>query len=104
MSQQSYLRGAFIASNIIRGSVDSALLNKADRLFQNSDDSLWIEPLQNARRAGAESVEITLEAAEAGQGRTVVTVRDNGGASGRFNLRNIAICHGHHVSSGFSQT
>ena len=35
--------GAFIASNIIHGSVDSALLNKADRLFQNSDDSLWIE-------------------------------------------------------------
>ena len=61
-----------MVSNIIRGSVDSALLNKADRLFQNSDDGLWIELLQNARRAGAESVEITLEAAEGGQGRTVV--------------------------------
>jgi hypothetical protein len=67
-----------IESGTIRGRVDSALLDKADRLFQNSDDSLWTELLQNARRAGANSVEITLQAAMGSSGRSVVTVWDNG--------------------------
>ncbi len=40
-------------SEIISGCVNAALLDKADCFFKNDDDGVWIELLQNARRAGA---------------------------------------------------
>ncbi len=62
----------------IRGAVNVALLDKADRLFRNDDEGVWIELLQNARRAGASSVEIKIEEIQAAQGPCLVTVLDNG--------------------------
>ena len=36
-------------------------LEKADRLFRNDDAGVWIELLQNARRASATRVNISFE-------------------------------------------
>ena len=62
--------------NTIHAEVSSDLLLKADRLFLNSDSSVWTELLQNSRRAGAACVEIHID--ELQEGLCLVTVRDNG--------------------------
>ena len=62
----------------ISGAVNLGLLDKADRLFRNDDPGVWVELLQNARRAGASVVEINIEEPEANSGACVVTVFDNG--------------------------
>ena len=62
----------------ICGAVNVALLEKADRLFRNDDAGVWVELLQNARRAGASLVEINIEEMEAGSSPCLVTVHDNG--------------------------
>jgi hypothetical protein len=43
----------------IRGTVNPALLTKADRLFLNDDRRIFVELLQNARRAGATTVHVS---------------------------------------------
>ena len=55
----------------IQASVNARLLTKAGRFFTGTLEGRIIEILQNARRAGASSVEITHHA-------DYVTVRDNG--------------------------
>jgi hypothetical protein len=55
----------------IQATVNRRLLSKASRLFTGSLQGRIIELLQNARRAGATRVEITIKNGE-------VTVRDNG--------------------------
>ena len=52
------------ASETVRGKVNVALLDKADRLFRNDDAGIWTEILQNARRAGATSVDLTIKPGE----------------------------------------
>ncbi len=59
-----------------RAEVSQDLLQKADRLFLNSDTSVWTELLQNSRRAGATLVEIQIE--EIAGKPCIVTLRDNG--------------------------
>jgi len=63
---------------LIRGRVDIGILQKADRLFRNDDKGTFIEILQNARRAGATRVNVTLEEIPAEPIHCVVTVEDNG--------------------------
>jgi hypothetical protein len=63
---------------LIRGTVDVGILQKADRLFRNDDKGTFIEILQNARRAGATRVDVTLEEISAEPIYCVVTVQDNG--------------------------
>ncbi len=56
----------------ISAKVNVAMLEKADRLFRNDDDGIWIELLQNARRAGAAAVDSRhLGKGSAGDQRTV---------------------------------
>ncbi len=63
---------------LIRGTVDVGILQKADRLFRNDDKGTFIEILQNARRAGATRVNVTLEEIPEEPIYCVVTVEDNG--------------------------
>lgn len=65
----------------IRGRVSSAILDKANRLFRNDDAGVWVELLQNARRAGANSVDV--EIAEVGD-MCRITVADNGSGIQNF--------------------
>src|SRR5258708_32616779 len=60
----------------IRGSVDPRLLKKADRLFLNSNTSIWTELLQNSRRAGATLIDVSIE--DGGENSSIGTKDDNG--------------------------
>ena len=66
------------ASETIRGKVNVAILDKADRLFRNDDAGVWTEVLQNARRAGATSVDVVIEEVQPAAGICLVTVHDDG--------------------------
>jgi hypothetical protein len=66
------------ASETVRGKVNVALLDKADRLFRNDDAGIWTEILQNARRAGATSVDLTIKPVQPTENSCVVTVQDDG--------------------------
>lgn len=66
------------ASETVRGKVNVALLDKADRLFRNDDAGIWTEILQNARRAGATSVDLAIKPGEPMENHCVVTVQDDG--------------------------
>ena len=61
----------------IRGSVGARLLSKADRLFRNDDTGIWIEVLQNARRAGATIIKVSIAELAQSQG-CLITVEDDG--------------------------
>lgn len=63
---------------VICGTVSPRVLDKADRLFRNDDESVWIELIQNARRAGATRVEITITENESEDKSCTVTIHDNG--------------------------
>ncbi len=62
----------------ISAKVNVAMLEKADRLFRNDDDGIWIEILQNARRAGATVIDISITEAQATSGQCEITVQDDG--------------------------
>lgn len=62
----------------ISGKVNVAMLEKADRLFRNDDDGVWIELLQNAWRANATAVDISVEESSPASGSCLVTVHDDG--------------------------
>src|SRR5579872_1508238 len=74
-------------THTIRAAVSRGILSKADRLFKNDNVGIWIEVLQNARRAGATLIEVTIEDAEPGSNSCVLTVKDNG--SGIENFQNL---------------
>ena len=65
-------------NEMISGKVDLALLDKVDRLFRNDDAGIWIELLQNARRAAATRIDITIQETQA-DASCLVTVQDDGG-------------------------
>lgn len=44
----------------IRATVGPEMLNLADRLFRNDDEGIFVELLQNSRRAGATRVEVSI--------------------------------------------
>ncbi len=62
----------------IRGAVNAGLLAKADRLFLNSDDSIFVELLQNARRAGANTIHVSIDDIPGKNDQARVVVSDNG--------------------------
>ncbi len=68
----------------ISAKVNVAMLEKADRLFRNDDDGIWIELLQNARRAGAAAVDISVKEVQATSGQCEITIRDDGGGIDDF--------------------
>jgi hypothetical protein len=61
---------------LIQAQVSASFINKADRLFSNNLSDIFIELLQNARRAGAFLV--TVETAEGTDGGTEIRFADNG--------------------------
>ena len=62
----------------IRGTVNAGLLAKADRLFLNSDDSIFVEMLQNARRAGATIIHVSIDDIPNKKEEAKIVVADNG--------------------------
>lgn len=62
----------------ITARVHQGILAKADRLFRNDDASVWVELLQNARRAGASQVTVNVDEDQAGPNTCIVTIHDNG--------------------------
>jgi len=63
---------------LIRATISSSILSKADRLFRNDDAGIFTELLQNARRAGATRVKVTIEPSPERERATRVTFEDNG--------------------------
>lgn len=63
---------------LLRATISPSILSKADRLFCNDDRGIFTELLQNARRAGATRVEVTIEASPEQEHVTRVTFEDNG--------------------------
>jgi hypothetical protein len=61
---------------LIQAQVSASFINKADRLFSNNLSDLFIELLQNARRAGATL--ITVETVEGPNSGTKIVFGDNG--------------------------
>src|ERR1700736_4172894 len=61
---------------IIHAEVSQDLIHKTDRLFLNSDAGVWVELLQNSRRAGSTRIDISID--ERPPEQCLVTVRDNG--------------------------
>jgi hypothetical protein len=64
--------------SIIRAQISPTILSKADRLFRNDDAGVFVELLQNARRAGANLVDIHIAELSGNAVGSTVTVRDNG--------------------------
>ncbi len=62
----------------ISGKVNAAILDKVDRLFRNDDAGVWTEILQNARRAGATCLDVSIEEVSPDRGPSLITVADNG--------------------------
>jgi hypothetical protein len=62
----------------IHARIGDGLLAKADRLFRNDDRGVFVELLQNSRRAGATLVDITIEEVAAHPPQCIVTIHDNG--------------------------
>ncbi len=68
----------------IQAHVSARILNKADRLFTNRLSQVFVELLQNARRAGASLVSVTTNPG-ATAGTTRITFTDNGSGVDDFN-------------------
>jgi hypothetical protein len=67
-----------IGAQLISAKVHEGILEKADRLFKNDDAGVWIELLQNARRAGATKVNVSIEESGSESRSCSVTIEDNG--------------------------
>ena len=67
----------------IQAAVSSKILSKVDRLFSNKLSDIFIELLQNARRAGATLVDVTTEEIEQG---TRITFADDGEGIADFSV------------------
>ena len=65
--------------NIHWASVDQRFLQKVDRVFDASPSTVWVELLQNARRAGAAHVAVHMTAGEDGSAARVVFADDGKG-------------------------
>jgi hypothetical protein len=72
--------------SIIRAQISPTILSKADRLFRNDDAGVFVELLQNARRAGASLVDIHIAELPGDAVGSIVTIRDNGGGIDDFQM------------------
>ncbi len=70
------IRGVFMS--IVRATISPTILSKADRLFRNDDAGVFVELLQNARRAGATLVDISIEQLPGDEEGSRITFHDNG--------------------------
>lgn len=68
----------------ITAKVHEGILAKANRLFRNDDAGVWVELLQNARRAGATQAQISIDEDQTEPGICVVTIHDNGAGISDF--------------------
>ena len=68
----------------ITAKVHQGILAKADRLFRNDDAGVWVELLQNARRAGATRVDVSIDEIHAQTSTCNVTIHDNGAGISDF--------------------
>lgn len=68
----------------IMAKVHQGILSKADRLFRNDDAGVWIELLQNARRAGATRVDVSIEENQTRPGTCNIMIHDNGAGISDF--------------------
>lgn len=66
------------STSAVRATVNPAILDKVDRLFRNDDYGVWVELLQNARRAGATAVEVSISETDAAVGECQITIQDDG--------------------------
>lgn len=64
--------------SIVRATISPTILSKADRLFRNDDAGIFVELLQNARRAGATLVDISIEQLPGDGEGSRITFHDNG--------------------------
>src|SRR5579872_7446191 len=62
----------------VRAQISAAILDKADRLFRNDDEGLWIELLQNSRRSGATVIEVSVQETRSQDDECLVVVADDG--------------------------
>jgi hypothetical protein len=62
----------------ITAKVHQGILAKADRLFRNDDAGVWVELLQNARRASATRVDISIDDNQSRPGTCTITIHDSG--------------------------
>ena len=63
------------SASVIRAAVSSKILNKVDRFFSNRLSDIFIELVQNARRAGASEIAVSTETTSEG---TRIVFEDNG--------------------------
>ena len=63
------------SASVIRAAVSSKILNKVDRFFSNRLSGIFIELVQNARRAGASEIAVSTETTSEG---TRIVFEDNG--------------------------
>ena len=70
------IRGLFMS--IVRATISPTILSKADRLFRNDDAGVFLELLQNARRAGATLVDISIEQLPGDGAGSRIIFHDNG--------------------------
>jgi hypothetical protein len=73
-----------INNEVIRGRAAAGFISKADRLFRNDDAGTFVELLQNARRAGATSIHVTIEECKDTTESCDVTVQDDGAGIQEF--------------------
>jgi hypothetical protein len=71
-------------SEVIQGRIDAGLLDKADRIFPNDDEGIFVELLQNARRAGAKAVRVTIEEIDGASDKCRIMVHDDGCGMDQF--------------------
>lgn len=64
--------------SMIRAAISPTILSKADRLFRNDDTGIFIELLQNARRAGAKVVDVQIVPLEDSSSVSKVIFHDYG--------------------------
>jgi hypothetical protein len=62
----------------VRAAISPSILSKADRLFRNDDAGVFIELLQNARRAGATLVDISIDQLPGDGAVSRIAFHDNG--------------------------
>jgi hypothetical protein len=63
------------SASVIRAAVSSKILNKVDRFFSNRLSAIFVELVQNARRAGATLITVVIETTSKG---TRIEFEDNG--------------------------
>jgi hypothetical protein len=69
---------AELPEDTVRAAISPAILSKADRLFRNDDAGVFVELLQNSRRAGASTVRVSIETIPGNDAESQITLHDNG--------------------------